>query len=187
MTEIVPFESLNADQREAAADILRRTTARWPSAYGTPERARLETAQFVDKDERLALAAMEHGAVRGWIGAITQGYDFGWELHPLVVAPEHQYRGIGTQLVRALEDRARAEGICTLYVGSDDEFAGTNIHGIDLYPDIPRHIRDVAPTGGHPLAFYRKVGFTVVGLIPDVNGPGKPDILMAKRLTPWRA
>ena len=37
-------------------------------------------------------------------------------------------------------------------------------------------------TAGHPVAFYRKLGYAVVGLLPDVNGFGKPDILMAKRM-----
>ena len=35
---------------------------------------------------------------------------------------------------------------------------------------------------GHPFAFYQRLGYEVVGLLPDVNGPGRPDILMAKRL-----
>lgn len=34
----------------------------------------------------------------------------------------------------------------------------------------------------HPYEFYLKLGYTVVGVIPDANGPGKPDILMATRL-----
>ena len=34
----------------------------------------------------------------------------------------------------------------------------------------------------HPAGFYQRMGFEVVGLIPDANGPGKPDILMAKRV-----
>ena len=86
-------------------------------------------------------------------------------------------------LVRALEAAAKAENVCTLYLGSDDEFGGTTIAGADLFPDVASHIRDIAVTGSHhPLDFYRKVGFTVVGLLPDVNGPGKPDILLAKRI-----
>jgi aminoglycoside 6'-N-acetyltransferase I len=35
---------------------------------------------------------------------------------------------------------------------------------------------------GHPFTFYRKQGFVLVGVIPDANGFGKPDILMAKRV-----
>ena len=35
----------------------------------------------------------------------------------------------------------------------------------------------------HPAGFYLRMGFEIVGLIPDANGPGKPDILMAKRVS----
>jgi len=37
-------------------------------------------------------------------------------------------------------------------------------------------------TKGHPFRFYQKLGFSVVGVLPDVNGFGKHDILMAKRV-----
>jgi len=29
---------------------------------------------------------------------------------------------------------------------------------------------------------YQKCGFVIVGVVPDANGLGKPDILMAKRI-----
>ena len=34
----------------------------------------------------------------------------------------------------------------------------------------------------HPFEFYQKLGFVIVGVMPDANGLGKPDIFMAKRL-----
>ena len=35
---------------------------------------------------------------------------------------------------------------------------------------------------GHPYEFYQRCGFTIVGVVPDANGLGKPDILLAKRV-----
>jgi len=34
----------------------------------------------------------------------------------------------------------------------------------------------------HPVNFYLKLGYVIVGIIPDANGMGKPDILLAKRV-----
>jgi aminoglycoside 6'-N-acetyltransferase I len=28
---------------------------------------------------------------------------------------------------------------------------------------------------GHPYEFYMKIGFSIVGVMPDANGVGKPD------------
>ncbi len=38
--------------------------------------------------------------------------------------------------------------------------------------------------GGHPYEFYQKLGYVIVGVVPDANGFGKPDIYMAKSLAP---
>ena len=185
MTEIIGFEALDAQQYAAAAAILRAALVRW-NAYQMPGEAEGEVATFQRDPERLALAAVDGGRVQGWIGAIRV-YDFGWELHPLVVAPEHQRRGIGTFLLGALEARAREDGILTLYAGSDDPFGGTTAYGRDLFPAIAETIRSLDVIGDHPIGFYRKAGFAVVGVLPEVNGPGKPDILLAKRLSPSSA
>jgi hypothetical protein len=35
---------------------------------------------------------------------------------------------------------------------------------------------------GHSYEFYQKLGFSIIGAMPDANGLGKPDIYMAKPL-----
>lgn len=36
------------------------------------------------------------------------------------------------------------------------------------------------------LSFHVRLGFVVAGVLPDANGRGKPDIFLAKRVSPGR-
>ncbi|HEY5105136.1 MAG TPA: GNAT family N-acetyltransferase [Caulobacteraceae bacterium] len=116
------------------------------------------------------------------VGAISGVHAYGrlWELHPLVVAPHCRRRGYGRSLVEDLERHVSANGGLTLQLGTSDESDRTSLFGRDLYPDIPCFISRLRATPEHPLDFYRRLGFAVVGLIPDAEGPGRPSILMAK-------
>ncbi len=177
---IVDFTSLTAAQHTTAARILREALARHQDAYGAPGEAEAQVGKFLGNPERLAFAAIDGETVLGWVGAI-RSYSHAWELHPLVVDPARHGGGIGRALVGALEDAARAEGMLVLHLGTDDDFGGTNLHGLDLFPDVLAKAKDARSTD-HPMGFYQRLGFEVVGLVPDANGFGKPDILMAKRL-----
>jgi aminoglycoside 6'-N-acetyltransferase I len=179
--DTIPFEAISATQREDAAAILVTALAHVPSAWKTIDEGREEVATFFDNPERLAIAALDGGRLVGWIGGIRQS-SHAWELHPLAVHPDHQGRGCGTLLVTALEDSARRAGACTIWLGTDDDFGGTSLFGKNLYPDVLEHLRQLAPVGGHAFTFYRRMGYAVVGVLPDADGLGKHDIMMAKRL-----
>ena len=179
--EIVDFAALSLDQREHAARVLREAMAATDGAYGADGEAQAQVESFFTDPERSALAALHGDTVVGWVGLI-ESYSHAWELHPLVVDPSRQRQGVGAALTAALETRAKARGALTLYLGTDDAFGGSNLFGRALFPDVAGKIAGIAETRGHPWAFYRKQGYEVVGLIPDANGPGKPDILMAKKL-----
>jgi len=183
IVHIVPFESTSPAQREQAAAVLMRALAHTPSAWHDLPSAREEVASFTSDPERAAIAAVEAGNLVGWIGAVRHSAT-AWELHPLVIDPAHQGRGYGAALVEALEEQARRAGICTIFLGTDDDFAGTNLFGTDLYPDVLERLRQLAPAPRHAYMFYRRLGYTVVGGIPDYGGFGKHDILMAKRIRP---
>jgi len=180
MAAIVNFPALDAVQRAEAARILREAIA-GPS-WKQPGEAEAEVASFLGDDERFALAAVEGAAVLGWIGGV-RSYSHALELHPLAVDPPRQRQGVGRLLVEALEARAAAEGFLTVYLGTDDEVGGTTLFGQDLFPDPLAALAAIAPTpAGHPFFFYRALGYVAVGVIPDANGPGAPDILMAKAI-----
>jgi aminoglycoside 6'-N-acetyltransferase I len=181
MTGIVPFAAISAEQRRQAADILVRAFAHQPATWSTAAEASAEVDTFFKDPERSALAAIDDDRLIGWVGVI-ESYTHAWELHPIAVDPAHQRKGVGARLVVALEAMFRTRGVLTLYLGSDDDFGGTTLFGFDPFPDLLGVLAAVEETGGHPFAFYRKLGFVLAGLIPDANGRGKPDILMAKRI-----
>lgn len=81
-----------------------------------------------------------------------------------------------------LETRVRERGGLTLLLGSDDEAHMTTLSGVDRYPDVPEQLAGVRNRRGHPYKFYQQCGSTIVGVVPDANGIGRPDILLAKHI-----
>jgi len=133
--------------------------------------------------KRIALAVITADMhVAGIVGAIPQYGVTGWELHPLAVLKEYQGRGLGRLLVQALESEIAARGGVMIYLDSDDETGTTSLYGTDLYDDTFGKLASIQNTGGHPFPFYEKQGYKIVGVFPDANGIGKPDIWMAKRI-----
>ena len=182
MATLFDFKTLTQAQRSAAAEVLRIALAHLPSGYQGSGDAEAEVALRCGEDDWLGIAALEGERLIGWVGAIRT-YSHGWELHPLVVMPDRQRHGIGSALLAAIEDRARRDGVLTMFFGTDDEHGGTTLFGRDLWPDLAHHTATVEPSArGHALGFYRRHGYQVIGVLPDVNGAGRPDILMAKRL-----
>ena len=136
-------------------------------------------------ENRISRVAVDSdGLVLGWIGGIgaERSQEYAWELQPLVVRPEWQGRGLGSVLVADLEDKVRQRGGCVIWLGADDENNQTTLGGVDLYPNILERLANIRNLNRHPYEFYLKVGFSIVGALPDANGPGKPDIFMAKRV-----
>jgi len=76
----------------------------------------------------------------------------------------------------------RDRGGLTLQLGTDDVDNMTTLGGVDVYPGVLEHLAALRNLRRHPYEFYQKLGFVVVGVVPDANGFGKPDILMAKRV-----
>ena len=57
----------------------------------------------------------------------------------------------------------------------------TTLSGVDLYPHVLGHLANLENLRGHPYEFYAKLGFSIIGVMPDAKGWSKPDIYMAKR------
>ena len=178
--EIVEFSSLTGVETASAAEILRRALPS-PTAYKAPGEAEEEVASFTSDPGRFGLAARAGAHLVGWVGAV-RGYSHSLELHPLVVDTAWRRRGVGAALVAALQTRARGDGYLSIHLGADDDFGGTSLFGRDLFPGVLAKLTTLTATADHPLAFYLSVGFEVVGVLPDANGQGRPDILLSKRI-----
>jgi aminoglycoside 6'-N-acetyltransferase I len=79
----------------------------WPNAWPDLEYARSEVQESFGADRINRVAVSVDGKVLGWIAAIREYDGHSWELHPLVVLPDHQGSGIGRALVNDLENLVR--------------------------------------------------------------------------------
>jgi len=166
---------------EAAAKLLHAAFSP-RGAWTTMAEARQEVIDSLGPDRISRVAVSIDGSVLGWIGAIRQYDGLVWELHPIVVADPERRRGIGRALVLDLEKILAARGALTFWAGADDLSGETSLGGLDLYAELPSALNRVKSWGNHPLPFYYRLGFQVIGVMPDANGAGRPDIFLGKRL-----
>lgn len=155
----------------------------WPDAWPDMDSALQEVRDSFGAERISRVAVGEGGEVLGWIGGIRQYGGCVWELHPLVVKENFRGKGIGKSLVADLEEQVRERGGLTLWVGTDDENNQTTLSGVNLYPNVWEHVANIRNLRRHPYEFYQRCGFAIVGVMPDANGAGKPDIYMAKSVT----
>jgi aminoglycoside 6'-N-acetyltransferase I len=175
----------SADHRllqQAAQLLVDAFREHWPDAWPTLEEGLKEVEEMLETGKFCRAAVDEQGNLLGIIGGIP-GYNGNvWELHPLAVQPSLQGQGIGRTLVEDLENQVRSKGGLAVTLGTDDEDGMTSLSNTDLYENLWEKIRDIRNLKGHPFEFYQKMGYVISGVVPDANGPGKPDILMAKRV-----
>ena len=154
----------------------------WPEAWPTFEDGLREVHEMLESERICRVAVDEQGNLLGIIGGIP-GYDgHVWELHPLAIQPSAQGKGIGRALVEDFEEQVRSKGGLTITLGSDDDDSMTSLANVDLFENLWEKIRDIRNLKHHPFEFYQKMGYVITGVVPDANGIGKPDILMAKKI-----
>lgn len=178
--EIVNMTKLNEIQIIQAAQIL---TDSLPAGWPTLDHA-LNEIKNLFVQGNICLAVIENDVVIGWGGILGPKYNgHVFELHPLAVRNDKRRQGIGRALVTALENEARKQGGLTIYLGADDEVGDgeTSLANVDLYEDLPEKLSNFNP-GTHQAGFYLKLGYKIIGVMPDANGYGKPDIFFGKRL-----
>jgi aminoglycoside 6'-N-acetyltransferase I len=182
----VKIISLASDQnqliQQAAQLLVDGFKEHYPEAWPTLEDGLAEVHEMLAAERILRGALDEQGNLIGLIGGIPQYDGLVWELHPLVVKPGLQTKGIGTALVRDFEEQVRMRGALTITLGTDDDDNQTSLSNADLYTDTWKKINEIENLNRHPYEFYQKMGYVITGVMPDANGVGKPDILMSKRV-----
>jgi aminoglycoside 6'-N-acetyltransferase I len=180
-TALVDLGSLDADAREQLARItLPAAREHAPDWLPGLDAARGQVADALAPG-KIARVALDGGVPVGWVAA---GHAWGcvWELHPPIVAIEHQRCGHGRRLVREIERLAVAAGARTMTLGTGDTTGATSLAGVDLYDDTFARLARVEVRRPHAVELRSRIGYQIVVGVPDAEGPGKPSITLARRL-----
>ncbi len=136
--------------RQTASLLVEGFKENWPDAWPNMDAALEEVRESFGEKRISRVTVGEDGVVLGWIGGIPSYGGRVWELHPLVVRPDLQRRGIGRALVADLEERVRERGGLTIWLGTDDETGMTTLSGVDLYPNVLEYLANIRNLRGHP-------------------------------------
>lgn len=178
----VDLAELGADRLELLAH-LTFAAAREHSPVWMPDldaaRRELTDALEPQKIGRALLDAS--GQPVAWVASLHDWGDV-WELNPLIVGIEHQRFGHGQRLVSEIEQLVAARGARTMMAFTSDTVGATSLADCDLYDNTFARLAGVEIRRPHALGFWQRVGYRIVGVVPDAEGPGKPSISLARRL-----
>ena len=162
---------------ELSYDAFRRHAPSW---LPTMDRARQEVTESLEPGrESLALVDTAQEPI-GWVGVIPHSGGRVWEIHPIAVRTADQSKGNGRLLVEHVEWLAQSRGVLTLFAGTSDETGATSLYGVNLYENPLSALATLSCRKSHAYEFWLRVGFRVVGVMPDEEGLGKPGIHFAK-------
>ena len=98
------------------------------------------------------------------------------------MSPRYQSTGIGKLLVADIESLARESGAVSVWAGTGDETNSTSFSRFNLYQEAAKSFENVEAPEDHPVKFWLAVVYSIVGVLPDEEGLGKPGIHFAKRI-----
>jgi len=149
----------------------------WPDL---DEKEAEETVNECIEDGKICIGIKKEEELIGWIG-LREMYEKTWELHPMAISTKYKGKGYGKILLTELENIAYEKGIIGIMAGSDDQNFKTSLSDKDITENnIFEEIKNIKNYDNHPYEFYKKCGYSIVGIIPNANGVNKPDIWLWK-------
>jgi aminoglycoside 6'-N-acetyltransferase I len=167
------LEKLAALTHEAAA-------FNFPNWLPTMDDAREEVSDATAEGHITRVLLDNAAEPLGWASCF-HAYGHVWEIHPLVVSVNQHRKGYGARLLADIETLAAARGAGVLVVGTADETGATSLGGVDLYRDPIAALANMTAAASHPVGFWLRMGYALVGVTPDAEGPGLPSLNLAKR------
>lgn len=147
--------ALLADHPTATADLQRLLESEWPDYYGPegPGDAAADLAAFASRDALpIGVVALHQDAAIGVAALKAASIDECAQYAPwaaaALVAPAWRRRGVGAQLILALEALARRRGDAALYTGTAT--------AISLMHRLGWEYLQTAQQGGEAVAVFRK-------------------------------
>ena len=169
-------------RKKGIADLLLDFRPAAHVAWQSSAEALQEVEESLGADKRrISIAAIDNDEVVGWIAGL-EFFASVVEIHPIVVKASSQKKGVGRFLLSGFEKRAGELGYTVVFAGTDDQNCSTSLGGVELYPDALEKLREIKDLKGNSFGFYQKCGYELIGVLPDANGKGKPDIWLAKTI-----
>lgn len=178
--EIVDLTAADTRWNADIAAFLQPCFAQFAPAWLPDAAACREEVQESFDPGRRSRVLLEDGRPAGWVGAIED--DHNWEIHPIAVAAFAQRRGYGLRLVNDVLALAGEAGAVAVWAGTSDETGSTSFSELDLYTHPAAAFGPWTAHPEHPVNFWFKTGFSLVGVMPDDEGLGKPGLHFAKRI-----